>query len=151
MGILNNKENERFDFTLTVNVKSAGDFGAVRIGGVYRSMEDCRYVAEEMIDQIKRHVDNVDSVFYTIQDVWQEYEDVCDWKYNQSLKGKTWEEQEKLLIPKKDELEEIDNKLQDALVENDQLKAEIVKLKEQISNYGWEASARHAQNTGGWQ
>lgn len=100
MGILKNKENERFDFILTVNVKSAGDFGVVRIGNVYRSMEECQHMAEEMIDQIKRHVDNVDSVFCTIQDVYQEYEDVSDWKYNQSLKGKSWEEQEKLLIPK---------------------------------------------------
>ena len=36
-------------------------------------------------------------------------------------------------------------------LDNEMLRRENTRLREQVSNAGWEASARHAAATGGWQ
>lgn len=83
MSLFDNNEDQRFEFTLTITPKSVGDYGAFSIGGRQRSPEECFSLASEMEEQIKRHVDCVDSIEVTVNDVYQEYEDLSDWYYNQ--------------------------------------------------------------------
>ena len=83
MSLFDNNEDQRFEFTLTIYPKSAGNFGCVSIGGMYRSPEECFSLASEMEDQIKQHVDSVDSVDVTVTDIYNEYQDLSEWNYKQ--------------------------------------------------------------------
>lgn len=91
--MLDNKENQRFDFQIIITPKSRGDFGCIRIGGLYRSLEECHREARTMIEEVSRHVDGVDNIDYIISDVYQEYVDISSWKYETQLKGKEWPQQ----------------------------------------------------------
>lgn len=93
MGFFNNKEDERFGFTLTVTPRSAGDFGCARIGGMYRDIETCIRDANEITEAIERHVDGVDSVDFVINDAFADYGDITSWWY-ESLKRTIAKEKE---------------------------------------------------------
>lgn len=91
-----NKENQRFDVEMTLTLKSRGDFGCIRIGNLSRSIEECIYEAEEVRDDILRHVDGIESVSYKVIDEYQEYKEIPEWTA-QSIRNKSWEGQKGLL------------------------------------------------------
>lgn len=53
------KRVETNDCEIRINAKSAGDFGFVRIGGMERTPKEEYRACEEILSQIKRHVDGV--------------------------------------------------------------------------------------------
>ncbi len=78
-----NSENERFDFYIKVTPKDRGDYGGIKISGLYRSVKDCLYIFKEMKEQILRHVDDVKSVDIVIDDVYGEYKTFeSEWEAN---------------------------------------------------------------------
>lgn len=83
--MFNNDENQRFNFEVEISPKGKGkgDFGCVRIGGMYRSIEQCIQEAKEMEEQISRHVDGVESFSFKIVDAFGEYKDISEWQYKQ--------------------------------------------------------------------
>ena len=96
--MFDNRKDQRFEFEVEISPKSAGDFGCVSIGGMYRSIEECIREATEIDEQISRHVDGVESFHFKIVDVYGEYEDVYQWQYQQLISKiakekecKTWE------------------------------------------------------------
>lgn len=98
--MFDNTEEQRFDFEITVVPRSRGDFGSARIGGQYRELKECYSAAQEMMDEIVRHVYGVEYCYYTVQDVYDEYAGLPGWKVGQ-LKNKPWENVKKEL-PEKD-------------------------------------------------
>jgi hypothetical protein len=50
------------NYQIIVELKGPGDFGFVHMSGIYRSPWEEKNLAEEIANQIKRHVDNVGSV-----------------------------------------------------------------------------------------
>ena len=81
--MFSNDEDQRFNFEVEISPKSAGDFGCVRIGGMYRSIEQCIQEAKEMDEQVSRHVDGVESFSFKIVDAFGEYKDISEWQYKQ--------------------------------------------------------------------
>lgn len=86
MGLFNPKEDERFEFEVTLTPRSAGDFGSISIGGCYRSPERCISDFKEIKEGINRHVDGVESLHMMMIDVYEEYEDIAPWYYEQVKK-----------------------------------------------------------------
>ena len=83
--MFSNDEDQRFNFEVEISPKSAGDFGCVRIGGMYRSIEQCIQEAREMDEQISRHVDGVESFSFKIVDAFGEYKDISEWQYQRLI------------------------------------------------------------------
>lgn len=81
--MFNNDEYQRFNFEVEISPKDKGDFGSIRIGGMYRSIEECISDANEMDEQISRHVDCVESFSFKIVDAFGEYKDISEWQYKQ--------------------------------------------------------------------
>lgn len=71
-----NKDEQRFDFYIKVSPKARGDFGCIRVGGLNRDIKECLSIYEDMKEQIKRHVDNVEDVQIVIEDVYGEFETI---------------------------------------------------------------------------
>lgn len=97
--MFDNAEDQRFDFTLVINPSSRGDFGAIRIGGLHRSIGECVYDAEQMKQEILRHVDGIESISYTVEDIYSEYEDIAEWTAS-NLRTEKWNDVKKQLKPK---------------------------------------------------
>ena len=89
MSFYNQDEGVCFDFSITLTPKSAGDYGCVRMGGMSRTIKECLSQANEICDQIKRHVDEVDSLEITIVDESGRFEDITEWQANQII-GRDW-------------------------------------------------------------
>jgi len=130
MGLFENREDERFEFTLEITPRSAGDFGAVSIGGCYRSPSDCISNFTEIKEQIERHVDGVDSVSLIISDVYNEYADFSEWEY-ESIVNKLAKEKEisKWKVKSEDVLKQLPKRSPDT----DELKSHIAWMVKFLS------------------
>ena len=89
MGYYNQEEGVCFDFSITITPKSVGDYGCVRMGGMSRTIKECLYQANEICDEIKRHVDGVDHLEITVQDESGRYADITEWEANKII-GNDW-------------------------------------------------------------
>lgn len=78
-----------FDFYITLTPKSAGDFGCVSMSGMSRSIKECLRDAQAIEEQIKRHVDEVDSVSITITDESGKFDDISEWEAEKII-GRDW-------------------------------------------------------------
>lgn len=74
--MLDNKEEQRFDFKIVIEPKSRGDLGALRIGGLMRSIKECFDEYQEMKGQIERHVDGVGRIDIVIDDQFGALNDI---------------------------------------------------------------------------
>ena len=92
MSIWDQEENERFDFIIKITPKRNGDFGGIKIGTNGRDLVDCKNEAEEMIEQIMRHIDNIDSVEYEVYDNFNEYEDLNDYQVQKMVRDGSYKD-----------------------------------------------------------
>ncbi len=89
MSYYNQDEGVCFDFSITLTPKSAGDYGCVRMGGMSRTIKECLSQANEICDEIERHVGGVDHLEITLQDESGRYADITEWEANKII-GNEW-------------------------------------------------------------
>lgn len=89
MSYYNQDEGVCFDFSITITPKSVGDYGCIRMVGMSRTIKECLSEANEICDEIKRHVDGVDHCGITVIDESGRYADITEWEAN-SIIGNDW-------------------------------------------------------------
>jgi len=66
------KKQTYVSFHIEVLPRGKGDFGFASISGLYYTKEEDEQLANEIIAQIKRHVDNVKMAYMVIDDEWED-------------------------------------------------------------------------------